>query len=394
MKIVLFEDSKYNNFYPISRMHSVGEIRTGRYTQKERAIREFGAQVMLYSGREGFGDPIEKSNDTLFLNARLKEFRGVGDLEYGSCIINEGELIAYHFDKILSEVEIEKLSIIERDFPLYEFIWDILEDLESRLTEDLKEESSMGQILSPIDESAHIENRDMIFIGKDVKIENCVFLDASKGPIYIDNYSIIRANTVIEGPAYIGEGCLIKCGSFLNTVAIGKVTKLSGEIEESIFQGYANKQHFGFLGHSYIGEWVNLGAGTTNSDLKNNYSAIRVYPEGREYKTGMQFLGLIMGDHCKTAINTSFNTGTIVGPFSNIFGRDFPPKYLPPFSWWGGDFKEYSLEKAIKTARIVMMRRDIKMDDAYLERIKQLFLTTKGLREKVNKGGNFGAEVL
>ncbi|MCK4572008.1 transferase, partial [candidate division WOR-3 bacterium] len=211
--------------------------------------------------------------------------------------------------------------------------------------------------------------------------ENGVLLDASNGPIYIDNHCVIRANTVIDGPAFIGEGCFIKCGSLIDTVSIGKVSKLSGEIEASIFQGYSNKQHFGFLGHSFIGEWVNIGAGSTNSDLKNNYSPIRVNLSGKEYETGMQFLGLIMGDHCKTAINTSFNTGTIIGPFCNIFGFNFPPKYLPPFSWWGDYFSEYKLEKAIDTAKIVMKRRDIEMDEKYEERIRQIFHETIELRK-------------
>ncbi|TET97664.1 MAG: hypothetical protein E3J23_08785 [Candidatus Stahlbacteria bacterium] len=382
MKIVLFEDSKYKNFYPISRMRTVAEIRTGKYTQKERAERTFTSPVLIYSERAGFGDKIERNGDTLFLNARLEDSDIIKDLEYGVVIINkQGEIVAYRNDKILSKEEIVKLNAKEEDIPLYEFIWDIIANLRERLSKDLDNSHDLGQLLSSIHKSTHIENQNNVYIGKDVKIENGVLIDASNGPIYIDNHCVIRANTVIDGPAFIGEGCFIKCGSLIDTVSIGKVSKLSGEIEASIFQGYSNKQHFGFLGHSFIGEWVNIGAGSTNSDLKNNYSPIKVNLSGEEYETGMQFLGLIMGDHCKTAINTSFNTGTIIGPFCNIFGFNFPPKYLPPFSWWGDYFSEYKLEKAIDTAKIVMKRRDIEMDEKYEERIRQIFHETIELRK-------------
>jgi len=363
-------------------MRTVAKIRTGRYTQKERAEIELENPVHVHSEREGFGDCIEESKDILFLNARLLEFGALKDIEYGKGIVNKkGEIVAYRTDKILSTKEIEKLDITEGDFPTYEFIWDVILNLRERLSKDLNYANELGQLLSPINKFGQVEGRDKIYIGRNVKIESGVVLDASNGPIYIDDDSVVRSNTVIDGPAFIGKRCLIKPGSLIDTVSIGELSKLSGEIEESIFQEYSNKQHLGFLGHSFIGEWVNLGAGTTNSDLKNNYNSIRVNLSGREYNTGMQFLGLIIGDHSKTAINTSFNTGTIIGPFCNIFGRNFSPKYLPPFSWWGDELSEYKLDKAIDTAKKVMKRRNIEMDKLYEERIRQIFNKTKKLRK-------------
>lgn len=382
MKIVLFEDLKYKNFYPISRMRTVGEIRTGRYTQKERAVVEFGDSILIHSEREGFGDDIEEGNDTLFLNARLKTFSGLKDIKYGSIVMNKDEIVAYRWDRIISKGDIEKLNITKQAFPLYDFIWDVIASLSDRLLNDIKDSPEMGKIESPPGDNIAITDPDKIYIGSNVRIENGVLLNSSKGPIYIDDDSVIRASTVIDGPVFIGKGCLIKPGSLIDTVSAGEITKLSGEIEGSILQGYVNKQHFGFLGHSFIGEWVNLGAGTTNSDLKNNYSNIRVYPKGKEYETGMQFLGLLMGDHCKTAINTSFNTGTIVEPFCNIFGREFSPKYLPPFSWCGDKIREYRLDKAMDTAKLVMKRRDVEMENRYEKRIIKLFNETKRLRNK------------
>lgn len=390
-KVVLFEDLKYTNFFPISRMRPVADIRTGRYTQKERAINIFNCPVVIHSEREGFGNKMKVDEETLFLNARVVNFDTIKDIKKGTAILNKNsEIIAYYSEKLLSRNEIEKLNIIEEDINLYEYIWDIIAKLKEQLEKDLHNSSELGKLLSPINNSIHIENKDSVYIGKDVKIENGVVLDASNGPIYIEDKCFIRAGTVIDGPAFIGEKTFVKPGSLLDTVSTGKISKLSGEIEETILQGYSNKQHFGFIGHSYIGEWVNLGAGTTNSDLKNNYSLVRVNLMEEEYQTEMQFLGLIMGDHCKTAINTSINTGTIIEPFCNIFGRNFPPKYLPPFSWWGGYFSEYRLDKAIDTAKKVMKRRNIEMDEKYEDMVRKIFIDTKNLREKLQERREHG----
>ncbi len=390
-KVVLFEDFKYTNFFPISRMRTVADIRTGRYTQKERAVNIFNCPVVIHSEREGFGNKMKVDEETLFLNARVVNFDTIKDIKKGTAILNKNsEIIAYYSEKLLSRNEIEKLNIIEEDINLYEYIWDIIAKLKEQLEKDLHNSSELGKLLGPINNSTHIENKDNVYIGKDVKIENGVVLDASNGPIYIEDKCFIRAGTVIDGPAFIGEKTLIKSGSLLDTVSTGKISKLSGEIEETILQGYSNKQHFGFIGHSYIGEWVNLGAGTTNSDLKNNYSLVRVNLMEEEYQTEMQFLGLMMGDHCKTAINTSINTGTIIEPFCNIFGRNFPPKYLPPFSWWGGYFSEYRLDKAIDTAKKVMKRRNIEMDEKYEDIVRKIFIDTKNLRGKLQERREHG----
>ncbi|MEA1913066.1 MAG: putative sugar nucleotidyl transferase [candidate division WOR-3 bacterium] len=382
MEIILFEDEKYPNFYPISCLRSLGEIMTGRWTQKERVERWFGKSPLIYSMRAEYGDKIDYQKDNLFLNARLKEFKGLADIKSGSKVINkDDEVLAYRSDRMLSKREFEGLNTIQKENPLYEFIWDIIGDLENRLVHDLEGDPDLSQIQSPLDESIYIEDPKRIFIGSEVKIERGVIFNTQGGPIWIDNRVLIRGNTVIDGPAYIGEGCQIKPGSFLSNIGIGRVTKLSGEVEDSIFQGYANKQHFGFLGHSFIGEWINLGAGTTNSDLKNNYRPVKVIIEDKTYQTNMQFLGLLIGDHSKTAVNTSFNTGSIIGPFCNIFSQGFPPKYLPPFTWWGGDLSEYKLNKAIETARKVMKRRNIEMDAQYERKIRKLFCETKNLRK-------------
>jgi UDP-N-acetylglucosamine diphosphorylase/glucosamine-1-phosphate N-acetyltransferase len=184
---------------------------------------------------------------------------------------------------------------------------------------------------------------------------------------------------LIQGPAFIGKGSVVKAhSSIYHDTSIGEVCKVGGEIEATIIHSYTNKQHDGFLGHSYIGSWVNLGASTNNSDLKNNYSSVSVLIKGKNVDTKSQFVGLIMGDHSKTAINTMFNTGTIVGVSSNIFGSGFPPRYIPSFSWGGSDFiRNYDIEKCLEVARVVLGRRKIQLTQAEEELLRDVYEMTK-----------------
>ncbi|HSW53769.1 MAG TPA: hypothetical protein VLH59_01650, partial [Ignavibacteriaceae bacterium] len=173
------------------------------------------------------------------------------------------------------------------------------------------------------------------------------------------------------------------CATIYPNVSIGKVCKVGGEVEDTIIHSYTNKQHSGFLGHSYLGSWINLGADTNNSDLQNNYGTIKVQVNGRHIDSGRQFVGLMMGDHSKTAINTMFNTGTVVGFSSNVYGAGFPPKYIVSFGWGGSEsMKEYKLVKAVETASAVFARREktfSKEDEALFETI---FNLTKEDRSK------------
>jgi UDP-N-acetylglucosamine diphosphorylase/glucosamine-1-phosphate N-acetyltransferase len=385
MNVILFEDEKVTNFYPISRLRTIDEIRTGRWTQKERAFRLFNNKPLSYSLRENYGDEFKVEKDTLFLNSRLKDFCPFRNLTINTCIVNkDGEVLGYRGNKIIEKDKLEGFEVIVKEITLYNFIWDVIADLPERLSEDLTGDSSLGKISSPIGDFVHIRNKKNVYVGNKVELGEGVVLDAEDAPIWIEDDVVIESHSFLKGPVYIGKGSKIKPGCILDVAAIGDVVKLSGEIEESIFQGYSNKQHLGFLGHSFIGEWVNFGAGTTNSDLKNNYSKVRVTLEGKKYETGMQFLGSIVGDHTKAAINTTFNTGTIIEPFCNLFGRNYPPKYLPPFSWWGESLEEHKLGKAIETATRVMKRRNKELDENYKKRIKKLFSETKVLREEIN----------
>lgn len=227
-----------------------------------------------------------------------------------------------------------------------------------------------------VDKGAYLECPQRIHIGRDSRVYPGAVLVADDGPIYIADRVTILPGAVIMGPVAIGEGATIKVHAKIYAgTTIGPVCKVGGEVEETIFHGYSNKQHDGFLGHSYIGEWVNLGAGTNNSDLKNNYSHVRVRIAGREVDTGERFVGLIMGDHTKSGIGTTFNTGSVVGSCCNIFGAGLPPKEIPSFAWGGAadGFVRYDIERFLKVARIVMGRRKMKLEPEDEQLIRDLY---------------------
>ena len=223
---------------------------------------------------------------------------------------------------------------------------------------------------------------DMVYIHKDAQIEAFVVIDAQNGPVYIDRDVIIYSHTRIEGPAYIGPLCRIVGAKIREGTSINEGCRIGGEVEESIFHKYVNKYHSGFLGHSYIGEWVNLGALTTNSDLKNNYSNVKVPLNGILMDTGEIKVGCCIGDHSKTGIGTLINTGSIIGVSVNLFGGGLPPKYIPSFLWGGSSgFDVYILKKAIDTARRVMARRNVKMSNAYLKLYQKIYEITESERQ-------------
>jgi len=233
-----------------------------------------------------------------------------------------------------------------------------------------------------ISPGVHFLNQAQIFVAPSVDVHPGVVLDARSGPIVIDSDAVIMANSVIQGPTYIGPGSQVKIAAKIyHGTSVGPQCKIGGEVEESVIQGYSNKQHDGFLGHAFVGEWCNLGAGTTNSDLKNNYGSVRIWCNGEWCDTGSQFIGLLMGDHSKTGINTSLNTGTVVGVSCNIFDAGLPPKFVPSFSWGrSGLLATYGLPQAIETARRVTARRSIWFGEDEERLLQSVFQSTMSER--------------
>jgi UDP-N-acetylglucosamine diphosphorylase/glucosamine-1-phosphate N-acetyltransferase len=221
------------------------------------------------------------------------------------------------------------------------------------------------------------------YLAPGVELGPGAVVDASGGAVLLDREVEVGALSVLTGPCYLGPGTRLKPHSQLHGVWTGPQCRLGGEIEETQFQGYANKQHHGFLGHAAVGEWVNLGAGATNSDLKNNYSGVRVEQGGRQLETQQRFLGCCLGDHVKLGIQGRLSTGTVLEPFTNWFGGDFPAKGLPPFTWGGdGELVEHALEKALATAAIAMGRRGQVLTPAAAAVARALFAETAAWRRE------------
>jgi len=265
-----------------------------------------------------------------------------------------------------------KMEEKEVNVNFHSYPWDIIHFNHQAIEEDFE---MMKKVKPKKITGVHFVNPSHISIGKNCNIKPGVVFDAENGPIVIGNNVTIMPNAVLVGPLFIGDNCLIKAGAKIyGGTSIGEWCKIGGEVEASIIQSHSNKQHDGYVGHSYLASWVNLGADTNTSDLKNNYRTIRVRIRNKEIDTQQLFLGAVIGDHSKTGINVMLNTGTIVGAFANIFGADFPPKFVENFSWGGGtSFERYRLQQAVETARIVMKRRNVEMTQEYEHRIREMY---------------------
>lgn len=398
MHICIFEDEQHLNFEPLVYSRPVFDLICGMTTLKEKIIRTFPKEKITLKCRS-YLEPFVKSEnpklkvnefddeDYLFINGRIvapSNLKNILSLKSGEekVFISNGVVAAAKVSaKRIKELSLAKSEIIETkifnnlpaseiDVPVENYLWDLIYLNGKEIQNDFKIYTKGKSSAKKKYPGVNFVNKKNIFIGKDVDINPGVVLDASTGPIYIEKNVTIFPNAVIQGPFYLGESSRIKsCATIYPNVSIGKVCKAGGEVEDTIIHPFTNKQHSGFLGHSFLGSWINIGADTNNSDLQNNYGPITVQVNGKRINSGKQFVGLMMGDHSKTAINTMFNTGTVVGFSSNVFGAGFPPKYIPSFGWGGSEsMQEYKLTKAIETAKAVFARRDKNFtnDDAKL----------------------------
>jgi len=252
-------------------------------------------------------------------------------------------------------------------FRLLEHLWDVVALHPEEMERDAASLET-GFIEGDVHPSAVIVNRANIAIAPGAVVKAGAVLDAEEGFIIIGDGAVVEPQAVIMNNVFLSPWSRVKaCARVYSNVFVGTASKVGGEVEDSIVEPFANKQHDGFLGHSYISSWCNLGAGTNTSDLKNNYGSVKLLMDGREVSTGLQFLGLFMGDHSKCSINSMFNTGTIVGTAANVFGGGFPPKEVHSFTWGSAadGFGPYMIEKAVETARKVMERRQVAMSAAY-----------------------------
>jgi UDP-N-acetylglucosamine diphosphorylase / glucose-1-phosphate thymidylyltransferase / UDP-N-acetylgalactosamine diphosphorylase / glucosamine-1-phosphate N-acetyltransferase / galactosamine-1-phosphate N-acetyltransferase len=381
LELYLFDDEIARSWDPLTSTRPAGELRFGAWTFRERAERFAGVRCcghLAGGDLAGFDEPgcppgrsladVETRHARLFLNARSVPDPSVRfrTLER-SGLVRIGDQPAGWFaiagdanpdPDFLASAEPSAGTGSEHEGFLVDHVWNLLAGAADQIARDYEASSPLPA--SGLPAGVHVlgPTQGRLRIAQGVRIEPGVVLDTSGGPIWIERNAVVRAFTRLAGPAWVGAGATLLGGTF-EAVVIGPVCKVHGEIEGSVFLGYSNKAHDGFIGHAYVGCWVNLGALTTNSDLKNNYGTVRVRTPDGERDTGLTKLGCMLGDHVKTGIGVMLNTGTVVGPGSNLFGARQPPRYVPPFRWGSGDeFIPYRFEKFIQTAQAVMARRD------------------------------------
>ena len=391
MNYILFDGTVRDALLPFTFTRPVADVRIGILTIREKWEKYLGSTTTTLTEEylsEKF--PMVELAENIMINASflpndiLSEL--VSNLEPNQAIFKGEEVIAFFTQDSQEEVNFDNYEIIEytEDCLFIANTWDIFAKNDAAIREDfeLLTEDRKSQ---PIPKSVNVISPENIFIEEGAKLE-FVTLNASTGPIYIGKDSEIMEGSIIRGPFALCEQAQVKMGAKVyGATTVGPHSRIGGEVSNSVLMGYSNKGHDGFLGNSVLGEWCNLGADTNNSNLKNNYDEVKLwsYETGGFEKTGLQFCGLMMGDHSKAGINTMFNTGTVVGVSTNIFGSGFPRNFVPSFSWGGASgFTTYITKKAFETARIVMSRRNVEFDEKEARILEHVFEETKKWRKE------------
>jgi UDP-N-acetylglucosamine diphosphorylase / glucose-1-phosphate thymidylyltransferase / UDP-N-acetylgalactosamine diphosphorylase / glucosamine-1-phosphate N-acetyltransferase / galactosamine-1-phosphate N-acetyltransferase len=411
--ICIFEGENYTNLLPLVYMRPVYDLRCGILTLKEKILKLFpDTEVSLhvrdylkeYVIRENPGMTVNeiKGSACLFINGRVladEKFvdqvtKDNADTLYvsGNSIIaaRVSGLNLKNFEKAIDNIfkisDFGGLVKKEIDAKIVNYPWEIIQANGEEIRKDFEilTRNEKNKIKGKVYDGVFIVNKENVFIDEGAVIKPGVVLDAEEGPIYIGKDAKIFPQATLEGPVFVGNRSAIKIGAKIyENTSIGEVCKVGGEVEGSIIHSYSNKQHDGFLGHAYLGQWVNLGADTNNSDLKNNYGSVKVYVNDKLTDSGSMFVGLTMGDHSKSSINTMFNTGTVVGVSTNIFGSGFPSKYVPSFVWGGSEASTtYEMEKAVDVAKRVMARRKISFTEIEENIFSMVFDLTQPERKK------------
>lgn len=390
MNYILFDGKVRNQLLPFTFTRPVSDIRVGILTIREKWEHLLGFTTTTVTEdylSEKY--PFLELEKNVLINASFLPSENLVNiiigLEENQAVFLDDEPIAF-FTTEEQEVDFDSFDIIQYehgDVFRIEYAWDIF----SKNGEAIKRDFAMltkERISQPIPENILTKNPENIFIEEGAKIEFCT-LNASEGPIYIGKDAEIMEGALVRGPFALCHDSTLKMGAKIySNTTIGPHCKVGGEVNNSVIFGYSNKGHDGFLGNSVIGKWCNLGADTNNSNLKNNYAEVRLWDyESEDFaRTGLQFCGLMMGDHSKCGINTMFNTGTVVGVSANIFGSGFPRNFVPSFSWGGsGGFTTYKIDKAFEVAKVVMSRRDIEFSEADVKILEHVFGETAKWRK-------------
>ena len=375
MNYILFDGSVRNQLLPFTFTRPVADIRVGILTIREKWEKYLGYATTTVT-EDYLSDkyPMVEMDQNVLINASILPSENlvtvIKSLTENQAIFLDDEPLAF-FTTEGQEVDFDTYEVIEYshdDILRIQHTWDIFKLNGEAIQRDF-DFLTKGRESQLIPELTVAFNESQIFIEEGAKLPLCS-LNANDGPIYIGKDSEIMEGSMIRGPFALCEHATVKMSAKIyGATTIGPHTKVGGEVNNCVIFGYSNKGHDGFLGNSVIGEWCNLGADTNNSNLKNNYAEVRLWDYETEgfAKTGLQFCGLMMGDHSKCGINTMFNTGTVVGVSANIFGSGFPRNFIPSFSWGGSaGMTTYKTNKAFEVAKVVMSRRTIEFteDDA------------------------------
>jgi UDP-N-acetylglucosamine diphosphorylase/glucosamine-1-phosphate N-acetyltransferase len=389
MNYILFDGPARNALLPFTFTKPVADIRIGILTIREKWEKYLGSTTTTIT-QEYLAEkyPMVEMPDNVLINASFLPndvlLEMVLSLEPNQAIFKDDEVIAFYTNDTQEEVDFDSYEILHFDDSCIqiEHSWDIFSKNDAAIREDF-ELLTTGRVSQPIPKSVNTIASEQIFIEEGAKLE-FVTLNASTGPIYIGKNAEIMEGSVIRGPFALCEEAQVKLATKIyGATTVGPHCRVGGEVNNSVLFAYSNKGHDGFLGNSVIGEWCNIGADSNNSNLKNNYEPVKLwnYEKNRFTQTGLQFCGLMMGDHSKCGINTMFNTGTVVGVSANIFGSGFPRNFVPSFSWGGaGGFTTYLTDKAFATAKIVMARRHVEFTEEEAKILAHVFEITQQYR--------------
>lgn len=389
MNYILFDGPSRNNLLPFTYTRPVADIRIGILTIREKWETYLKTTTTTVT-EDYLSDkyPMVEMDENVMINAsfipNLELVEMIRDLKENQAIFKDEDVIAFFTKEAQEDINFKNYKAIEfaQDIIKIENTWDIFSKNGDAIREDFTL-ITKGKQSRAIPVSNNIIAPENIFIEEGAKLEFTT-LNASSGPIYIGKNTEVMEGSIIRGPFALCESAIVKMAAKIyGPTTVGPYSKVGGEINNSVLFAYSNKGHDGFLGNSVLGEWCNLGADTNNSNLKNNYAEVRLWDYQTEgfAKTGLQFCGLMMGDHSKCGINTMFNTGTVVGVSANIFGSGFPRNFVPSFSWGGsGGFTTYLTKKSFEAANIAMSRRKVEFSEQDKAILEHVFEETKKYR--------------